>query len=108
MQRMTNKGNTSGLCARLYVNNTKLTASGSHMSLCFIRSIPDFTDPILKAKNVHLGLLNLGRVLVNEEETKTKEKGSSCIQLFVQLEFAFENSVTTGCILGESIPISLF
>lgn len=34
--------------------------------------------------------MNLGRMLMNEEEMKTKEKASSCIQLFIQLEFAFE------------------
>lgn len=64
-------GNASGLCARLYVSNTKLTPSGSHVPLFFIRSIPDFTDAILKAKKAHLGFLNLGRTLVNEEEGKT-------------------------------------
>lgn len=84
------KGNASGLCARLYVIKTKLTPSGSHMPLFFIRSIPDSTDPILKAKKCLLRPPEPRKNLVNEEEMKTKEKGSSCLQLFVQLEFAFE------------------
>lgn len=73
------KGNAPGLCAMLYVNNTKLTPSGSHEGNSCIKA----------KKKAHLGLLSLGKTLVNEEEMKTKEKGSSCMQLFVQLEFAF-------------------
>lgn len=63
------KGNTSGLCARPYVRNTKLTPSDSYMPLFFIKSTPGFTDSkkILKANKAHLRPLSLGRILVNEE-----------------------------------------
>lgn len=116
------KGNASSLCVRLYVNNTKLTPSGSQVPLFFIRSIcqtktvslRDFTEPILKAKKAHFGLLSLGRAPVTEEERKAKEKASSCVHLFVELELAFVLEgryfyymVITGYILSEGILLAL-
>lgn len=77
-------------------------------------SLPDFTEPILKAKKAHFGLLSLGRALVKEEERKAKEKGSSWVHLSVELDLAFVLEgrcfyymVITGYIVSESILLSL-
>lgn len=77
-------------------------------------SLPDFTEPILKAKKAHFGLLSLGRALVKEEERKAKEKGSSWVHLSVELDLAFVLEgrcfyymVITGYLISESILLSL-